>query len=446
MNCPNCNSHDVPDGASFCPHCGEAMPTARLESVHSDSNDFQVAGKDFTDFQLRAWLRNDRLVQVMVHNSPAGGMRQPVEVPVTSSQLLTIREQFGEYWLRNPSVRRQWLVQAGRVLAHILLPPPVFTLLIRSLDTIAPDGLRIRLCLDEALVDLPWEYLYRPDLPDHNALAGFLALDPRISLVREPPLTVAQTQVPAERQRVLFVGVLAGGSEDVWKVKEEYRLMRDALEDVEDLLVFEYVDAAGEDFHQALLKPVSIFHYAGHTDSDRDGGFLVQELNTNADGTTQHRSLASETLAYWLRQAGVKVAVFSACNSGRWPFVQPLIQAGLPVIIGTQGPVSVKAANAFCHKLYASLAVGLSLDEAVTWARLYMMEKDESPFGESLEWGTFMIYMPVTQAVLFPQTGEGQLQHQERVRQERKQTIINVYQTIQSVSGGEVYGVYSPNK
>lgn len=51
-------------------------------------------------------------------------------------------------------------------------------------------GLRIRLCLDDDLIDLPWEFLYRPDGDAPAAQSGFLLTDGSISLTREPPSIV----------------------------------------------------------------------------------------------------------------------------------------------------------------------------------------------------------------------------------------------------------------
>jgi hypothetical protein len=110
-------------------------------------------------------------------------------------------------------------------------------------------------------------------------------------------------------------------------------------------------------------------------------------------------------------------------------------------LIGNQGVVSTGGANAFCHKLYTSLAIGLSLDEAVTWARLHLLEPGVSPLRESYEWGTFMVYMPSTESVLFPQPAERESQQrQAHARLERQQTIYNVVQIIGSVEGGTVVG------
>jgi hypothetical protein len=143
------------------------------------------------------------------------------------------------------------------------------------------------------------------------------------------------------------------------------------------------------------------------------------------------------------------LAVFGACNSGRWPFAGPLLNAGLSALVGTQGTVSTRAALAFAEKLYASLAVGLTLDEAMTWARLHILEAGVSPGEESCEWGSFMAYMPTTEAVLFPRPHSRAVDEaQEAARRGRYATIINVYNNnldvdidIETMTGGQVTGI-----
>ena len=60
-------------------------------------------------------------------------------------------------------------------------------------------------------------------------------------------------------------------------------------------------------------------------------------------------------------------------HSGHWNFMRPLMAQGLPATIGVQGSVLNDAALAFSSALYSALAVGLSLDEAVTRARLTVL-------------------------------------------------------------------------
>jgi hypothetical protein len=131
---------------------------------------------------------------------------------------------------------------------------------------------------------------------------------------------------------------------------------------------------------------------------------------------------SSDVLATRLARAGTRLAVFNACNSGLWPFVRPLMRAGIPAVIGVQGLISNIAALNFAEKFYQSLAVGLSLDEALTYARLYLMQPGRSHYP--CDWGRFMAYMPAESAVLFPRPQVAEMrQRQNAVRAERKQTL-----------------------
>jgi len=130
--------------------------------------------------------------------------------------------------------------------------------------------------------------------------------------------------------------------------------------------------------------------------------------------------------------------------------VEPLLRAGLPVVIGSQGNLDVRAAVAFPHKLYEALAIGLSLDEAVTWARMSLLEPNTVPDYIRWEWVIFVVYMPTPDAVLFPKPKLAKVQgRQESIRSQRQQTVINigklVYQDIDQQIGkvegsGQVVG------
>lgn len=252
------------------------------------------------------------------------------------------------------------------------------------------------------------------------------------------------------------------GDRDVWEAEQEHQRLSHTLHEVRDLLAIEFTETPGDQLSQALMRPASVFHYSGHIGSFGGQACLVREVSTSplersAAQTERHPQIRGfygshevymdpldcEELASLLRRAGTRLAIFSACNSGRWLFVRPLLEAGLQVVVGVQGVVSVRGASAFCQKLYASLALGLSLDEAVTWARLHLLEPGVSPFQESLEWGAFMVYMPTREAVLFPRPEVGGVQQrQESARRQREQTIIYVNQTIYgNVTDGAVIGV-----
>lgn len=443
MDCPHCGHRDLPQGSRFCPYCTEPIATL------PDDRDIPIAATEFFDFELRAWQRGEDLIQVLVHSSPAGDMRRPVDVRLDPEQLRDIRPMVDRFWRdgQGPSRgTRRAAIEAGQYLSQLLLPTPVFTRLVRSQERVAPHGLRIRLCLDQSLVDLPWEFLYWPDLADGDALAGFLVLNPQISLVRQAPtLAVLPAETHETRQRMVFAGAHQWTPEgrDWWQIDAVFQHLSQSLEDVRDLLCLDRVRAEEDSIIAGLGQPTSIFHYTGHVEVEDDRGYLVGDVHQQPGAGAKYERLYAETLGARLQRAGTRLAVFSACNSGRWPFVKPLLQAGLPALVGTQGLVSVQGASAFCQKLYASLALGLSLDEAVTWARLHLLEPDTSAFGETFEWGVFMVYMPAREAVLFPRPEERALrERQQQARRERWQTVIYVTQNIGTVApGGRVVGL-----
>lgn len=379
---------------------------------------------NFFDFQLRAWLATDKQLQVLVHSSPVGAMRRPVKVSFKQAEFDSICQLVRNRGLSEEGIL-QLLVTAGKQLSEFLLPREVYTYLLRSLERVGEDGLRLRLCLDEALIDGPWEFLRQPDALEDEMMEGFLVLNPRVSLVREAPVESSKLEPSEEQQRMVIVGAFQAGGKDVWQVEEERKKLIQAVEPVKKFLKIDerFVTAAGNSIEEALSTPLSVFHYSGDVVIENGRGFLVREI-TSPDGAILDSSKFSplysdRKLDVLLRRAGARIAVFSACNSGRWAFVEPLIKIGLPAVIGVQGITMCDAAIAFCQKLYASLAVGLSLDEAVIYARLHLQEDKVVIGTDSCEWGSYMIYMPTTEAVLLPKPDE-QPQVQEQQEEVRR--------------------------
>jgi hypothetical protein len=394
----------------------------------------------FVDFAVRAW-REGPYVQVIAHSTPAGAMRQPVAVKLGKFAADDFRIAIDAPLADAAAV--------GRSLARLVFPPGIWRLLGESLAGIGSRrelGLRIRLCLDDDLIDLPWEFLYRPDVDAPAAQSGFLLTDGRISLTREPPSMVG-AQVSNDRvQRALFLGTMWDDGSDGWSVRSEYASLEQAMQPIGDLLKFEFIES--DDFgavEKALADGCDVFHYAGHTDVTDGQGTLVHRVRAatlkafdEAVGRTAVPSVAipgpmeavakpaawssSEVLAARLARGRTRLAVFNACNSGLWPFVQPLMRAGIPAVIGVQGLVSNVASLNFAEKFYQSLAVGLSLDEALTYARLYVMQPGRS--YHPCDWGRFMAYLPTDSAVLFPRPEQTAMrERQNEVRAGRTQTV-----------------------
>ena len=377
----------------------------------------------FSDFQIRAWQIDEAHARVMVQSSPVGDMRRPLTVSCRSESLRRVAGgKLGSMWLAEPGTRQR-AIQYGQGLASVLLPRPVLALLDSSLERLPPEGgLRLRLCLDKLLVDLPWEFLCRPDAPDGDSLAGFLALDPRISLVREAPTTSVRLLPSTEAQRLVFAAAVAGKGVLTPGAEEEFEQISGALEPLQAFLKVEFLEAGGDSIETALSTPTAIFHYSGTTGVIEGRSCLAKTY-----GGADLELLYSEALGTLLHRAATRLAVFGADNSGQWDFVEPLIRAGVPALVGAQGVLHPKAYAAFCGKLYGSLAIGLSLDESVIGARLHLLETEIDPSKEDYNWAGFMVYMPSTEAVLFPRPEDRALrERQEIAKRERQETIDNV--------------------
>jgi hypothetical protein len=290
-------------------------------------------------------------------------------------------------------------------------------------------------------------------------------LNPLVSLVREAPSLARSFPPSAQGQRMVVAGAYWPDwpeGKDYWQFVEEYRRVTKPLEAMRQQIDPDpAVDAAREGIPKALSHPAAVFHYAGHTDVVGGRGYLAREVYTDPgrkEIKPQYRTeflgrtlwfdpLFADELGDRLRNAETRLAVFSACNSGRWPFVEPLLRGGLPALIGTQGLISTRAAALFCSKFYSLLALGFSLDEAVRGARFDLLEAALADDGETCEWGTFMVYMPSTTSVLFPAPDSpATLERQVTARNQVAKTIYNIVQNIRSVApGGVVQGVDNTN-
>jgi hypothetical protein len=400
---------------------------------------------EFHDFQIRAWTVDRKHAAVLVHSSPSGAMQRPEHVDLDLTKLSAFRNIFNSNSeLKVDDVAT--LVAGGRGLANVLFPDHVVGMLVRSLERIDPeDGLRVRLCLDSVLSDLPWEYLILPDVAGLKSLNGFLALDARVSLVREPPKPGRQRSKLQKKLRLLFFGtrLCSTTGEDLFETARARDTLFKALEPASSVLDARAILSNETDCQTALMRsnmPIDIFHYSGHADLENGTGYLI--ANDIDQKVLNYDRLYAGTLGSLLRRAGTTIAVFSACNSGNWAFVEPVLQSEVPVVVAAQGMVYVDVAIAFCQRLYSALALGLSLDEAVTWARLHLLEPGVLQKSLQWQWGIFTVYMQTAEAVLFPRSRITKVSEQQNAaRQARQSTIINVTQNIGSIQGGTVAGV-----
>lgn len=385
----------------------------------------------FLELEIAARRIDPGQLQVTVENSPAGRLHEPciVAFKTVDEQKLVVAA--------DTSLNEAVLV--GRCLGQALLPPPVFELLKQSLSVAARDvtkGLRLRLVLDDFLADLPWEYVYRPDMPQGQALSGFLLLDSSISMVREPVNPGLHLAPVRGRQRLLFIGTYWPDGKDLWGVEKEYELLGAATASVRELLCMEFLKASEDlGIERALQYETAILHYAGHTDEAAGQGYLVREAQ-------DAKRLYSAELAPLVAVAETRLAVLSACNSARRSFIRPLLQAGLPAAVTVHSSVFSDTATEFNGRLYNALALGMSLDEAVISARIPLVRlgMDRNRF----DWGQFVVHMPVSDATLLPRGVTDSIRKkQHEVRETREAEATSLYQEIEKLDGADYGAILS---
>jgi hypothetical protein len=281
----------------------------------------------------------------------------------------------------------------------------------------------------------------------------FLALNPQISIVRHEALGGDEPSLlGADPSRLRLIAVFANpaGTPDL-DLEYEEKAVHDAVADVHvDGVSLDFeppiVDATLDDVRTALLGGADLFHFAGHggiaamldaaSGQTRGVGMLLllQDKKTRAP-----YYLDAVVLAPLLQQAGVRVALLGACDSGRqdgqspWTAVGPsLIERGVGAVIANQFAIQNDAATQFSKMFYTSLAAGLSVDEAVATGRQAIL--GISP-EEGVEWGVPVLYMGSADGIVFPKLAERESKTATDLRRVIDQTVDTIAQ------GGEVVGI-----
>ena len=358
----------------------------------------------YVDFTIRARDWQDGQFKVEVTQSPLDRMREPecVTHPVALTRLLRNLE-------RKHTTSRD-LRSLGMALSNMLLPRMVREMLLASLASVDCDcGLRLRLVLDDLRVaNMPWEYVFLSPLNGEECPYGFLALDPRISIVRHEAIPILPGSVAARLPLKLVVGFASPAQFPKLDLAAEREYIEKALDGVEEINVT-FVEHLTMSSLESACHGAHMFHFAGHGSFVwEDGGQTCGSgliFLEDAGGDTL--PFPVEKLALTLRGAGVRMVFLGGCETGRrdgvnaWSGVAPaLMRVGIPAAVAMQYAVFDDAAIAFARRFYQALSAGLSLDEAVVAGRLSILNLG----GENdAEWGVPVLYMRSGDGVVFPE-------------------------------------------
>jgi hypothetical protein len=359
---------------------------------------------NFLDFDLEI-EPSDTGYRVEV-NSPAGQASHDFVLPFSDLELENFVLRMGRPYGGTRRIDSQDVAIAkafGSRLFDAVFDSDARSCLRSSSDeaTAKGQGLRLRLRLNRApeLADVPWEYLYNP------TLNRFLALSTKTPLVRylELPERIRPIAVTPPLK---ILAVIANPKEQApLAVEHEWRQLRDALGDLvqRGLVTIDRLEKPTLEAlrHKFRRDAYHVLHFIGHGGFDPrlDDGVLLFE---DDDGYS-HRVNGQSLGMIIYDHDSLRLAVLNACEGGRAsrddPFAgvaQSLVQQGTPAVIAMQFEVSDEAATTLSHEFYAMLAEDYPVDAALAEARRALYSR-----GNSLEWGTPVLYMRAPDGRIF---------------------------------------------
>lgn len=295
------------------------------------------------------------------------------------------------------------MIELGRVLAALLLPAAedhnsVYDLFIRSLDIIGPQrGLRLRLRLPPLLAVLPWEYVYVDRAGNPESMDGFVALNPRVAIIREEVQPTPSTLAPLTGPIKIVAAFALPEGMPALDLKQEQQNLHAVL-DQQAGLVPTYLEQATLDELLSAIHGAGVFHFAGHGQFVRQPGDAPGSYTGEAGLALFDQYVEAEQLAINLSRGGVRLAVLGGCETARrdevsvWSGIASTLvrsQAQLPAVVANQYTISDACAIAFSKQLYQALVAGLSIEEAVAAGRIAAYNADTS----GRDWGVPVLYL-----------------------------------------------------
>lgn len=269
--------------------------------------------------------------------------------------------------------------------------------LVRSLDRArqAGAGLRIRLRIDDrlpALADLPWEYLYAPEL------GRFLALSADTPLLRYLEVPHAGVMRLAPPPLVVLAVLSNPTGVTPLAVEDEWARLQTAVASLSaDQVRLERVAATWPALQARLRQgPAHVLHFIGHGyfDEEAQGGQGEGGLIFEDEAGQPVLTPAGRFKVLLQDKESLRLIFLNACEGARGGrsdsfagVAQKLVQQALPAVLAMQFPVSDRAAIALSQEFYRALADGYPLEAAVSEARKAIYGPEGNP-----EWGTPVLF------------------------------------------------------
>jgi len=369
--------------------------------------------KEYQDFDLLI-LPIEFGYQARVLRSPGGQGTEFFDLPFEERELEAVLRSLGRNDMPSftGSTTQAVIPQPqvfGRSLYRALLCGSLQGLFERSLGSAEQqgNGLRLLLRLGDVpeLAEIPWELLAQPE----NGKP--LALSASISIVRF--VEQAQAEKPLLTEPPLGVLVATASPEELPRldVEKEWLNIQKALAPLRAsgyVRLERLANVNLASLQDRLRKnDIHVFHFVGHGyfDPIGEGNGLDESAGLILEGGNGDAEFAdSKRLTQILGNSSeLRLAVLSACEGARSGITDSLagvgpalVHGGLPSVLAMQFPLSDSAGIRFAQEFYEALADGLSLDRAVTEARLALFND-----RMATEWSSAVLFSRSSQNRLF---------------------------------------------
>jgi len=247
----------------------------------------------------------------------------------------------------------------------------------------------LRINVDQRLRHLPWELLH----------AGGAYLCSNAHRLFTPALMVTEQRRDIEMHnrplRLLFMACSAENVRPLLDFEREERLILQATRRHQiELFVEESgsLDCLGYKVTAFGPGHFDVFHLTGHADVRGNQPCFLMEDNRGGRQDVSAEEIAEAFQGNWPR-----LIFFSGCRTGEAPdqghlpsFCEAMVAAGAPAVLGWALPVGDEAASMAAAELYEHLAIGKSIDEAVSRTRLHLMKE------KSRYWHLLRLYVNAT--------------------------------------------------
>jgi hypothetical protein len=380
------------------------QPTRRTPLIYRDFN-LRFGAFDPAGGTYRVWVEGA---------TPGGGSMKPDDAPTLSTLLPRLNDLINDLDRRSPRWNEAAAYELGTLLAGLALPDgPVRRLFEDSLAAAIRQqtGLRLRLHIDALpLANIPWEFICLRQAPGEPQPSDFLALRREVSIARTDSVSVSPRPTPSRPRARLVVALSSPADQPELDVSRDEEAIQKAVEALNQTTGKEAFEihrvarpATPAALQSALQDGADLFHFGGHGEFqpiDQKGQILLER----DDGSSEFYDAGR--LAQILRDAGVRLALLGACDTGRrnatnvWSGIAPaLTREGIPAVIANQFRIRDVSAILIAAKVYHRLLAGFSVDEALYEARQAIFQSSNVV---QRDWGTPVLYLRESDGVLFP--------------------------------------------